>query len=51
MAFADDILVIGGSGSPELTGRICDELGVPQGHAEAIRRSHRRESVSVLFQL
>ncbi len=37
MAIADDILVIGGSGSPELTRRICDELGVPQGRAEVRR--------------
>src|SRR5687767_5797398 len=36
---ADDILIFGGSGSPLLTRRICDYLGVEPGAREVIRFS------------
>ena len=36
---SDDILVFGGSGSPELTKNICKYLDIPQGGGEVIRFS------------
>ena len=39
IAVDDELLVFGGSGSPALTGAICQELGVPPGHSEVIQFS------------
>lgn len=36
---ADEMMIFGGSGSPRLTRRICDYLGVPQRQNEVIRFS------------
>ena len=36
---ADDMLVFGGSGSPELTRKICDYLGIAPGKSEVLRFS------------
>jgi ribose-phosphate pyrophosphokinase len=35
----DDVLVFGGSGSPRLTARICDHLGIEPGNGEVLRFS------------
>ena len=35
----DDLLVFGGSGSPKLTQRICDHLGIRRGRSEVLRFS------------
>lgn len=39
MKTADDMVVIGGSGSPQLTDRICQYLGIRRGQSEVIRFS------------
>lgn len=44
----DDILVFGGSGSPQLTRKICDYLGLEPGKGEAIRFSEGNLFVRIL---
>jgi len=45
---AEDPLVFAGSGSPRLTGAICDELGVEAGRGEVLRFSEGTLFVRVL---
>jgi ribose-phosphate pyrophosphokinase len=45
---ADDILVFGGSGSPELTRKICEYLGAQQGMGEVLRFSEGNLFVRIL---
>jgi ribose-phosphate pyrophosphokinase len=45
---ADELLIFSGSGSPRLTGRICDYLGVPPGRGEVIRFSEGNLFVRIL---
>lgn len=45
---ADDILIFGGSGSPELTARIAHYLGVSPGLGETLRFSEGNLFVRIL---
>ena len=45
---ADDMLVFGGSGSPELTRKICDYLGIATGKSEVLRFSEGNLFVRIL---
>jgi ribose-phosphate pyrophosphokinase len=44
----DDMLVFGGSGSPRLTGKVCDSLGIAPGKGEVIRFSEGTLFVRIL---
>jgi ribose-phosphate pyrophosphokinase len=44
----DDMLVLGGSGSPKLTDNICDYLGIPVGKSETLQFSEGNLFVRIL---
>ncbi|HEX3643624.1 MAG TPA: ribose-phosphate diphosphokinase, partial [Ktedonobacteraceae bacterium] len=44
----DPMMVFAGSGSPRLTGRICNYLGIPQGKNETLRFSDGNTFVRIL---
>src|SRR5215204_7125319 len=44
----EELLIFGGSGSPQLTRKICDYLGVPQGRGQVLRFSEGNLFVRVL---